>query len=322
MSRIRVLFLGTPDFAVPALETLLSDEHFEVVGVVSQPDRPVGRKQEILPTPVKAVALRAGIPVFQPERVSTAEAIQELRALRPETAVVVAFGQILSNEFLNVFPLKAVNLHASLLPRWRGAAPIQRALVAGDAESGVTLQVIVPQLDAGPVIGARRLGLHAEMDGAELYESLKRLGPALLQVEFMDYLRGNLSPQEQDESRVTIAKKIKKHEGALDWSLSAREVHQLYRGLKTWPGVWCSRNGQSLKLHTIGLERTDGHLGAPGQVVDLKSEGIVVACGTGSILLKEVQPESKKSMSAPSYLQGHPLKIGDRFGNGVYEEKK
>jgi methionyl-tRNA formyltransferase len=322
VSRIRILFLGTPDFAVPALQSLLTDDHFEVVGIVSQPDRPVGRKQEILPTPVKEVALKAGIRVFQPEKVSQPEIIEELKLLKPEAAVVVAFGQILSNEFLNLFPLKAVNLHASLLPRWRGAAPIQRALIAGDEESGVTLQVVVPALDAGPIVGVRKVKIHSEMDAGELYESLRQLGPQLLRTELMDYLRGNLSALEQDVSQVTIAKKIKKGEGAIDWAKSAKEIHQLFRGLKTWPGVWCTRDSKSLKFHQVAVQEKNGAGAKPGTVLAAGADGILVACGAGSLLLKEVQPESKKSMLAASYLQGHPLKVEDVLENGTYEEKR
>lgn len=320
MSRIRILFLGTPDFAVPALQTLLNDSHFEVVGVISQPDRPVGRKQEVHATPVKELALKAGIPVFQPEKVSQSEIVEELRLLRPEAAVVVAFGQILSNDFLNLFPLKAVNLHASLLPRWRGAAPIQRSLIAGDEESGVTLQVVVPELDAGPIVGVRRVQIHSEMDANELYETLRQVGSELLQIEFMDYLRGNLSPIEQDVSQVTIAKKIKKVEGCIDWSKTAREVHQLFRGLKAWPGVWFARDAKTLKVHEMEVVSHKGRH-SPGSILALRADGIEVACGEGSILIKVVQPESKKAMTAASYLQGHPLKVHDKLENGFYEEK-
>ena len=199
MSRVRVLFLGTPEFAVTSLQRLIDDEHFEVVAVVSQPDRPAGRKMQLKPSPVKEVALAKGLPVFTPETVNTEEFRAKILELKPESAAVVAFGQILGQKFLDLFPKGCVNVHGSLLPRWRGAAPIQRAVMAGDAETGVALQIVVRKLDAGPVLGIRRLPLSDSMNAFELHEALKGLGADLLHVEYIDYLRGNLFPIAQDE---------------------------------------------------------------------------------------------------------------------------
>lgn len=197
MSRVRILFLGTPEFAVSSLQRLIDDAHFEVVGVVSQPDRPAGRKMQLKPSPVKELALKAGLAVFTPETVNTEEFRAQILELKPESAVVVAFGQILGQKFLDLFPKACVNVHGSLLPLWRGAAPIQRAVMAGDSTSGVSLQIVVRKLDAGPVLGERRLILDDSVNAAQLYDALKVLGADLLHVEYMDYLRGNLIPLPQ-----------------------------------------------------------------------------------------------------------------------------
>src|SRR5690606_12427434 len=204
---IRTVFLGTPDFARAQLEYLAQDPHYEIVGVVTQPDRPAGRHMHLQPSPVKKFALEKGFKVLTPEKM-TPEVIAEVASWRAELAVVVAFGQILPQAFLDLFPKKAVNIHASLLPRWRGAAPIQRAIMAGDKETGVALQVIVKKLDAGDVIGTYRLPITDETDALKLLTDMVPLGQKLLHVDLMDYLRGNISPQPQDDGAVTYAHKI------------------------------------------------------------------------------------------------------------------
>ena len=221
MSKVRVCFLGTPDFAVVALKQLLADEHYQVVGVVTQPDRPAGRKMQLTPSPVKQFALSQGLQVITPESVNKDFILQEIESWGAEIAVVVAFGQILSQKFMDLFPFGAVNIHGSILPRWRGAAPIQRAIEAGDVESGVTLQKIVKQLDAGDVIGLRKTVIEPDLTSSQLYERLADLGAELLHIELMDYIRGNLAPMPQDPAGVTIAKKIEKSEAVIDWTRSA-----------------------------------------------------------------------------------------------------
>lgn len=183
MSKVRILFLGTPEFAAASLRRLINDEHFEIVAVVSQPDRPAGRKMQLKPSPVKELALAHGLKVYSPETVNTQEFRDEIASLGAESAAVVAFGQILGQKFLDLFPQACVNVHASVLPRWRGAAPIQRAVMAGDRESGVALQIVVRKLDAGPVLGIRRLAIPDEMDAQQLHDQLKELGADLLHIE-------------------------------------------------------------------------------------------------------------------------------------------
>ena len=321
MSRVRILFMGTPDFARQALESLLSDEHFEVVGVVTQPDRPAGRKMQLTPSPVKSLALERGLKVYTPEKVNTPEFRAEIEALRPESSVVVAFGQILGDAFLALFPQKAVNVHGSLLPKWRGAAPIQRALMAGDPETGVALQIVVKKLDAGPVLGVRKLALPIEMTAREVYPELARLGCELLHVEYMDYLRGNLTPHEQDESQVTIAPKIDKRESAIDWSRSALEIQNLVRGLALGPVPHARReNGATFKVcGAVAMDSETAGAKPVGTVLRVDELGLDVQCGQGVLRLTLLQPESRAKMSVADYVRGYSVSMGERLQNGLIQ---
>jgi methionyl-tRNA formyltransferase len=317
MSKVRILFMGTPEFACTALEALLGDSHFEVVAVVTQPDRPAGRKMQLTPSAVKTLALKRGLKVLTPETVNTIEFRNEISDLKIESAVVVAFGQLLGDEFLALFPMKSVNVHGSLLPKWRGAAPIQRSLLAGDTETGVALQIVVKKLDAGPVLGVRRLKLTDENKASDVYPTLAKLGAELLTVEYMDYLRGNLTPIDQDENEVTIAKKIKKSESAIDWKKSAREILNLTRGLALGPIPHARRaDGSTFKIHTTSIV-DEGRNGVPGTVRIASGAGIEVQCGHGVIRLTELQPESRARMAANDYLKGYPMKSGEILKDGA-----
>jgi methionyl-tRNA formyltransferase len=321
MSRTRILFLGTPEFAATSLRRLIDDEHFEVVAVVSQPDRPAGRKMQLKASPVKELALQHGLTVFTPETVNTEEFRAQIAALGAESAAVVAFGQILGQKFLDLFPKGCVNVHGSLLPRWRGAAPIQRSIMEGDRETGVALQIVVRKLDAGPVLGIRSLPLNDEINAAELHDVLKDLGADLLHVEYMDYLRGNLVPVPQDESLVTIAPKIDKAEAKIDWTKSAREIHNRVRGLAMGPFAFTTYNGQQLKIHTTRIASEDGVSGEPGTIVMAGADGsegastIRVACGSGSLDLLSVQPESRARMSTKDFMLGYLAQGPKVFGS-------
>lgn len=319
MSKVRVCFLGTPEFAVTSLQALLDDEHFEVVGVVTQPDRPAGRKMQLTPSPVKSLALSRGLPVLTPESLrKEPESVEQIRAWRAEVAVVVAFGQILTQAFLDMFPFGAVNVHGSILPRWRGAAPIQRGIEAGDTESGVTLQKMVKKLDAGDIIGLRRVPLDSEITAMELHDKLAVLGADLLRVELMDYVRGNLVPQPQDESLVTYAHKIDKAESEIRWELPAVAIHNKIRALTMGPGSYTLLGGKKLKIHKTQV-RDSGGASSPlfpeaGRLLDVTDKYLSVRCGTGVLNIFEVQPESRTRMTVADFLKGHPLKAGDHLG--------
>lgn len=312
MSRIRTAFLGTPEIAKKCLESLIRDEHFEVVGVASQPDRPAGRKMKLTPSPVKELALSLGIPMISPESINTPESLAEVASWRAEVAVVVAFGQIVSQKFLDLFPAKVVNLHASLLPKWRGAAPVQRALMNGDLETGVALQIMVKKLDAGPILGARKIQIPSSMNSNELFSEVIRMGSDLLEVDLMDYLRGNLVPHAQDESQASYASKILKEEAKIDWSHDAWSIHNRVRGLASGPQAFTHRQGKLLKIHRTQVV---DHIPSSLKIGELYSVGDELFVGTslGVLQLLELQPESKSSMKTAEYLRGHPVQKGESF---------
>lgn len=313
MSVVRVIFLGTPIFARFHLEKLIEDEHFDVVGVLSQPDRPSGRRMKLTPSPVKQLAVEKGLPVLTPEKVNHSEVLEQLKKWNAEAAVVVAFGQILPQSFLDLFPQKVVNVHASLLPRWRGAAPIQRAIMEGDRETGVSLQVMVKKLDAGRVLGERKVTLTDDIDAVQLHDQLMALGADLLHVEFMDYLRGHLVGKEQEESLVTYAHKVMKAEGVMNFNQSARALFNQVRGLRLGPGSHALYNGKKVKFHRVSVLEESTVKGIPGEVVAIDADHFVVACKSGALRCFEVQPESKPKMKVSEFLRGYSLSLGDKF---------
>lgn len=314
MSKVRVCFLGTPEFAVTSLKALLEDDHFEVVGVVTQPDRPAGRKLQLTPSPVKVLAQSHGLKVLSPESLKNdPAAVAEIKSWSAEVGVVVAFGQILTQEFLDSFPFGCVNVHGSLLPLWRGAAPIQRSIEAGDTETGVALQKVVKKLDAGDIIGVRKIKVPDDMDALQLHDELALLGADLLRVELMDYMRGNLGPVPQDESKVTVAKKIDKLESLLDWTKSAKSLNGKIRGFSYGPGTYTVLGGKKLKVHKAVV--IPGSVSAaPGKVTAVNEDSVTVATGDGALKLLEVQPESRTRMKVNEFLKGNPLKVGDQIG--------
>jgi methionyl-tRNA formyltransferase len=255
-----------------------------------------------------------GIPVLTPDNVSAPEVIEALSTLRAEVAVVVAYGQILKQNFLDLFPEKVVNVHASLLPRWRGAAPIQRALMNGDTETGVCLQVMVRKLDAGPVLAERKIPLTLETNAADLYFQCCELGADLVEVDLMDYLRGNLTPVPQEESQVTYAAKIDKSEALIDWSRTSEEIHNQVRGLMLGPVAQTAREGKIVKMHRTKPADTPTKASLrPGQVLVATEKSLIVQCGEGSLEILEIQPDSRAKMPVAEYLRGYAMKTGDAF---------
>lgn len=306
MSKVRVCFLGTPEFAVQSLKSLLSDDHFEVVGVVTQPDRPAGRKMQLTPSAVKTFALSKGLNVISPESVKSEEVQEEIKKWTAEVAVVVAFGQILTQKFMDLFAFGAVNIHGSLLPKWRGAAPIQRAVEAGDTETGVTLQKIVKALDAGDVLGVRKVRLDDNITAMELHDQLALLSGELLHVELMDYVRGNLAPVPQDPAGVTHAKKLDKSESQIDWNLSAKQIHNKVRAFTMGPGTFTTLAGKKIKIHRTRLN-PQASSAKPG-TVKWTGDSLLVQTGQQEILeILELQPESRNKISAQEFAKGHNL---------------
>ncbi|OFZ31345.1 MAG: methionyl-tRNA formyltransferase [Bdellovibrionales bacterium RIFCSPHIGHO2_01_FULL_40_29] len=310
---IKVCFLGTPEFAALHLAALLSDSRFSVVGVVTQPDRPAGRKMQLTPSAVKVLAVEKSLPLLTPENLrKEPEAFKIIQSWNADIAVVVAFGQILSQDFLDSFKLGAVNVHGSLLPRWRGAAPIQRSIEAGDSETGVSLQKMVKKLDAGPVIGERHIKLDQEITAVQLYDQLAVLGCELLKTDLVDYCDGKKELLPQDETQVTLAAKIEKEESLIDWSLSAQKIHDKIRAFTMGPGTYCLFQGKRLKIHKTKVIKSE--LKSPaGSIQKIDSDGLVIQTGSGQLALLEVQPESKSKLAIGDFLKSHQLHKGDLF---------
>jgi methionyl-tRNA formyltransferase len=306
----RIVFMGTPAFAVPSLEACL--EVGEVVAVVTQPDKPKGRGQEVQPPPVKVRALEAGLPVLQPPKIRGTPFADELRALRPDVCVVTAYGKILPRDVLEVAPQGCVNVHGSLLPRFRGAAPIQRAIAAGDAETGVCLMQMDEGMDTGAVLAVRRLPIGPADTSASLHDALSVLGGRLLREELPRYLAGALHPVPQPSEGAVMAPMIEKEEGRLDFTRSAAELERRLRAFTPWPGAFTTLEGQLLKVHAVEVGAGKG---APGTLLRAEPSALEVACGEGSLLLRELQPEGKRRMGAAEFLASRKLQPGTRpFG--------
>jgi methionyl-tRNA formyltransferase len=310
---VRVVFLASGAFAVPSLEALVAAGH-EVAALVTQPDRVSGRGLALVPPKVKPVAERHGIRVLQFERVRKPEAQEALRQLAPELQVVVAFGQILPRAVIDIAPRGTVNVHASLLPRLRGAAPIQWAIANGDTETGVTTMQIDEGLDTGPLLLSRSLAIGPEETAAELEPRLARLGGELLVETLAGLESGTLTALPQDPARATLAPLLRKEDGRVDWTLPAHALACRARGFYPWPGAYTHHDGRLLKLIRV-RERPEPAGAAPGEVVEASAAGVSVACGRDTrLLLEEVQPESRKAMPAGAWAQGARLQRGSRLG--------
>jgi methionyl-tRNA formyltransferase len=302
---LRLIFMGTPDFAVPTLLELVAHGH-EIVAVYTRAPKPGGRGMKLQPTPVEVEARRLNIPVFTPTTLKTPEAEAEFRAHNADAAVVVAYGMILPQTILDAPPLGCFNLHASLLPRWRGAAPINRAIMAGDAESGVMVMKMDAGLDTGDVAMAERLGVTDAMTAADLHDALAPLGADMM-VRAMGALeRGRLQLSKQSEAGVTYAAKIDKAESRIDWNKPARAVLRHIHGLSPFPGAWCEMaiEGEPARVKILRCEMSGGS-GASGDVLD---DRLVVACKQGALRILELQRAGKGAMKAEEFLRGTPLK--------------
>jgi len=311
---VRVVYLASGAFAIPSLEALLGAGH-EVVALVTQPDRESGRGKALRPPKVKPVAERHGIEVLQVERVRAPEAQAALRRLRPELQVVVAFGQILPRAVIEIAPRGTVNVHASLLPRLRGAAPIQWAIANGDSETGVTTMQIDEGLDTGPLLLARALPIGPDETAAELEERLARLGGELLVETLAGLESGAVKPVPQDASRASHAPLLKKEDGRVDWSMPAHAIACRARGFHPWPGAFTGHAGRLLKLLRVHEVILGPAPVVAGQVLHVDAAGVAVACGAGTtLLLEEVQPESRRAMRAGAWAQGARLGPGARLG--------
>ena len=302
---MRVVFMGTPDIAATCLTKILSDG-FQVVGVYTQPDRPKGRGMKLMPSPVKEVAIAHDIPVLQPENFREDETVEQLRALQPDVVAVVAYGRILPQRVLDIVPNGFINIHASILPQYRGSAPYQWAVLDGLEETGVSAQFMVRQMDAGDVVGVSRTPIGPDETAGELLDRLAILGADLLSATLTKFENKELVPVRQDESKVTLAPMLDKTMCPIDFSKTARQVHNHVRGLNPWP-VATARIGETqFKIYSVVV--VDGTANVPaGTVLGLTKTGLQIACGEGIVEIRTLQAEGGKRMAAPDYFRGHPL---------------
>ena len=302
----RLIFMGTPAFALPSLEALLAAGE-EVAAVVTQPDKPRGRGRKVSPMPVKDLALAWNLPVLQPTHLKDPEFVAALQAYDPELMIVVAYGRIIPREILALPTVGVLNVHASLLPRYRGPAPINWSLIRGDRETGVTIQWVKFAVDTGEIFLQERVPILAEDNAGALARKLSERGAVLL-VKALEMLhRGEASRQVQDEAAATYAPLITPELRRLDWEVPAADAANRIRGLDPRPGAYTLRQGQVLKLFGAGVKRSSGRLAAPGTVLRLASQGLEIACGEGSIFVAELQMANHKRLAAPEFLRGQPL---------------
>ena len=310
-NEIRTVFMGTPEFAIPTLQGLI-ESGVNLVGVFTQPDRPKGRGKKLTPSPVKELAVKEGIPVFQPMKLRAPEAVEDLRGLRPDLVVVVAYGQILPKSVLEIPRFGCINVHASLLPRYRGAAPINKMIMDGEEVGGVTTMFMDVGLDTGDMLIKKSLPIGFEETAGELHDRLSLLGREAMEETLGRLCAGTLERQVQNDDESTYAPMLKKEDGLIDWTKPALVIHNQVRGLAPWPGAFTFLNGEVLKIARTYPEEGSG---APGSVLSAGPDGVRVACGDGVLLIRQLQLPGRKSLPASEFLRGNPLTSGTRLTN-------
>src|SRR5262245_23289629 len=309
-----VVFLGTPQFAVPTLRRLL-DSKYSVGGVITQPDRPRGRGQKITHAPVKALALERGIPVYQPDRLKAPEVADTLRGWQADLGVVAAYGRIIPEHLLTIPRFGMINVHASLLPTYRGAAPVHRAVINGDSQTGVTIMRVVKELDAGGMFAkvTRPIGPDETSDVVET--ALADMGAELLVTVVDQLVSGTAREEPQDDTRATYAPRLTKEEGRIDWTQSASQIHNRVRGLYPWPHAYTSFKGTRLIVLRSAVANAGASAASPGTILSVTSEAIQVATGDGELAILDVQPAGRRAMRAHDFLLGHRLATGETFSH-------
>ncbi len=308
---MNIVFMGTPDFAVGILQAIYEAGRHHIAAVVTQPDRPKGRKQTPVPCPVKVYATEHGIPVIQPEKIRAAGEADKLKALKADIFVVAAFGQILSKEILDIPKYGCINVHASLLPRYRGAAPIQRAIADGCEFSGVTIQQMNEGVDTGDIISSVKVGIAADETGGSLFDKLMNAGASLIVNTLTDIENGNISPTPQDESKASYAGMLKKEMGLLDFSDSAQAAERKIRAFTPWPGGYTYLDNRILKIKECCAVPQNG---TPGTVIDVGVDSITIGFAEGALKVTRLQSEGKKEMSVHDYLLGNRIEAGTKLG--------
>ena len=305
---MNIVFMGTPAFAVPSLRMLINEGH-HVVAVVTQPDRPQGRKKILMPTPVKEVALEYGIPVLQPQRMRSPEAVEELASYKPDLIVTAAYGQILPKSVLDMPMLGCVNVHGSLLPKYRGGAPIQRAIINGESKTGITLMYMAEGLDTGDMIAQAELQIGEEDTSGTIFEKLSVVGAELLQEQLPRLMAGPVQATPQQEEEATYSPNLKREDEKLDFARSSRELYNQIRGLVPFSGAFALWKDEVFKVWAARIDSSSSDA-LPGTVLDLTAEGIKVKTGDGALLLTKVQPSGKKAMEADEFIRGRSMEPG------------
>lgn len=307
--------MGTPEFAVPSLEMLIN-EGYEVVAVVTQPDKPKGRGNKMCEPPVKEFALKHGIEVLQPNKIKTDEFVEEIRALKPDLLVTAAYGKILSKELLEVSLKGCINVHGSLLPAYRGAAPINWAVINGEKTTGITTMFTDVGLDTGDMLLKKELAIEPDMTVGELHDRMSILGAEVLKDTLAELKNGTLKRQPQDDALSSYAPMMSKELGLIDWNKSAQEIHNLVRGTDPWPGAYTFLNGERIRIWRTSLVN-DRHIDTnaeAGLIIEAGCDGILVKCGDRCILVKEIQLDCCKRMTVDCYIRGHQIDAGEKFG--------
>ena len=311
---MRLLFMGSGGFALPSLEALLESSH-QVLSLITQPDKPAGRGHDLRMPKTKSLALERGVAVHQPPKVRAEAAVELVRAIAPEVIVVVAYGQIIPASILEIPPRGTVNVHGSLLPRYRGAAPIQWAIARGETETGVTTMLMDAGLDTGPILLQKAISISEQDTGGTLEAKLAPLGAELLLETLSRWERGDLAPIPQDDRKATLAPRIKKEEALVDWSLPATEIHCRVRAFDPWPVAFVNLAGGALRIWRTRVAAAGGAEADPGRILGVEREGLIVACGgRSSLRVEEVQPAGKGRMTASAFARGKRLEPGDFLG--------
>ncbi|TMW73167.1 methionyl-tRNA formyltransferase [Alteribacter natronophilus] len=318
---MKIVFMGTPDFAVPVLRMLM-EEDYDVRAVVTQPDRPKGRKRTLTPPPVKEEALKYSLPVIQPEKIRNEDEWKKVAELQPDLIVTAAFGQILPKGLLDIPPLGCVNVHASLLPKYRGGAPIHQAVIDGEKETGITIMYMVEALDAGDILSQKVIPIHDDDSAGSLFERLSVLGADLLKDTLPSIEAGTIQPQKQDESLVTYAPNITKDKEIIDWSLPADSVYNQIRGLHPWPVAYTTLDGARLKVWWA--EKADGSYNLePGTIAEADETGLTITAGDGkAVKITDLQPAGKKRMDAATFFRGAGSRLKAGMKAGESDEQK
>lgn len=310
---MRIVFMGTPEFAVPSIKMLV-ENNYNVVAAVTQPDKPKGRGNKITPPPVKVYAEEKGIIVLQPEKIKTGEFFRQLEALKPDLFITVAYGRILPQDILELPPLGCINVHGSLLPKYRGAAPIQWAIINGEKKTGITTMYTDVGMDTGDMLLKREVEIPMDMTAGELHDCLSIVGAEVLKETLECLKNGSLKREKQIEEEATHAPMMTKETGSIDWSKSAFDIHNLVRGTSPWPGAYTKFCGCKLKICKTQLIEGDNRGCKPGTIIKKDKNGIIVACGDGVLNIVEIQPESCRKMTVEEYLCGHKVNEGDVIG--------